>query len=145
MFNMEPYRRNRSEKNELAGYEPFFDAFMKPFFHDWDFPREMKVDISETEKEYVLEADLPGVDKKDIDIQVKDETLFISVNHNEDKEEKKQNYIRKERIHGSLARSFYLDGIKDTDITATFDRGILKLTLPKKEESAPSHRKIEIM
>jgi HSP20 family protein len=104
----------------------------------------MRIDIAENEKEYVLKAELPGVDQKDIDILVRDNVLTISAKRNEEKNEQRGNYIRKERFSGTVARSFTLDGIDDSNIEASFDKGILTLTLPKHEESNPSFRRIEL-
>ena len=134
-----PFRNHR-----LTNFEPFFDSFMKPFFSDGFFSNDMRIDIAENEKEYVLKAELPGVDQKDIDILVRDNVLTISAKRNEEKNEQRGNYIRKERFSGTVARSFTLDGIDDSNIEASFDKGILTLTLPKHEERNPSFRRIEL-
>lgn len=128
----------------LTNFEPFFDSFMKPFFSDSFFTNDMKIDISETDKNYVLKAEVPGVDQKDIDILVKDNVLTITAKRNEEKNEQTGNYIRKERFSGTTTRSFSLDRIDDNNIEASFDKGVLTLTLPKIEESKPQYRRIEL-
>lgn len=139
MMSLIPFRNHG-----LTNFEPFFDSFMKPFFNDGFFSNDMRIDISENEKEYVLKAELPGVDQKDIDILVRDNVLTITAKRNEEKNEQRGNYIRKERFSGTVTRSFSVDGIDDSRIEASFDKGVLTLTLPKLEESKPSYRRIEL-
>lgn len=131
------------KNNELSNFDSFFDSFTKPFFKDFT-PNEMKIDITENEKDYKLKAEVPGVDQKDIEILVKDNILTITAKREELKTEEKENYIRRERYSGTTSRSFNLDGINDNDIEASFDNGVLTLALPKLEESKPKHRKIEL-
>lgn len=101
------------------------------------------VDIRETEDNYLLEAELPGLTNKDIDVKVEDNLLSISTVKEEKKEEQKNGYLLRERRSGSFRRSFVLP--KDADagkIEAGFKDGILTLDIPKAEESKP--RSIEV-
>lgn len=101
------------------------------------------VDVKETEKEFVLSVELPGVNPKDVSVEVKDGTLTISGEKKFESEEKKDRYHRVERCYGSFSRSFTLsEKVDETKIGATNKDGVLTLTLPKKEEVRP--RKIEI-
>jgi HSP20 family protein len=103
-----------------------------------------KADISETDKEYVVEAELPGFVKDDISVEFRDDSLIIATKQHEVTEEKKDNYIRKERRAGQVIRAFAFDNVDGEAIKAEYKDGILKLNLPKREIKAPETRKIEI-
>lgn len=101
----------------------------------------MNTDIRETDKDYQLEIDLPGFKKEDVNASLKDGYLTITAktaNETDDKA-KDGTFLRKERFVGSCNRSFYVgDDVKQEDITAKFDNGVLTITVPKKEpEPAP--------
>lgn len=104
-----------------------------------------KVDVSETDDAYTVEADLPGVDKDSIDIEHSDDTLTIGVDY-EDKDEKKDDngtYLYRERKHVSMKRSVTLkDGDEDA-IQAKLENGVLTVTVPKKQHGTGA-RKIAI-
>lgn len=95
----------------------------------------MKVDIKETDNAYELEAELAGFDKKDININYSDGYLTISAKKEASKDENEDNYIRKERSSCSLQRSFYLENADKETASAEFDKGVLKITLPKTKEA----------
>ncbi|QXM05133.1 Hsp20/alpha crystallin family protein [Crassaminicella indica] len=149
MFGMIPFnRRNQLQRrsNDLFGVGSFFDEF---FNDSWFMPMsmqnsQMKVDIKENEKEYFLEAELPGVNKEDINIDLRDDYLTISVKSNEVIHEERENYIRKERRYGSMSRSFYVDNIEHEGVEAKFENGILTIKLPKKEIKEVKSRRIDI-
>ena len=97
---------------------------------------EMKTDVRETDSGYEVDIDLPGFKKDEIDVQLDNGYLSISAAKGLDKEEKDKEgkYIRKERYAGSMSRSFYVgDAITEDDITAKYESGILRLSIPKKE------------
>jgi len=103
------------------------------------------VDIYETEDKIVLKAELPEVDKKDVDIKVDDNTLTIQGERKFDKETKKENYHRIERAYGKFSRSFSLPNTIDKEkIKATYKDGILELIMPKKEETKPKQISVEL-
>ncbi len=93
----------------------------------------MKCDIYEKGGNYHIEMDIPGFDKNDISIEVKDGYLTISAEKNEEDNKEEKNYIRKERSYGKYERSFYLGDLDSENIEAEFNNGILKVTVPKKE------------
>ncbi|SHN56863.1 Molecular chaperone IbpA, HSP20 family [Butyrivibrio hungatei DSM 14810] len=95
----------------------------------------MKTDVIEKDNCYQLEAELPGFNKEDIKIDLKNDVLTISASHSENKDEKDNNgkYIRRERRSSSYQRSFRVDGLKPEDIIAQYRNGILTVSLPKKE------------
>lgn len=94
----------------------------------------MKTDIKEQENSYEMKIDLPGFRKEDLKLQLKDGYLNISAAHNENKDEKDQSgkVVRQERYTGSMQRSFYVgENVKQSDITAKFENGVLALNIPK--------------
>ncbi|MFO1190106.1 MAG: Hsp20/alpha crystallin family protein [Alphaproteobacteria bacterium] len=104
-----------------------------------------KVDVAETDMNYEITAELPGLDEKDVDVSLSDGVLTIRGEKKTEAEEKKKDYYRVERSYGSFQRSFALpDSINEDKITATFEKGVLKLTLPKTAEAQKKQRKIEI-
>lgn len=101
------------------------------------------VDIYETENEIVLTAEVPGVDEKNIEIKLEDNTLSLKGDRNFEKETKEENYHRIERAYGSFYRSFTLPRNVDQDnIKAESENGILRITMPKKPELKPKKVKI---
>ena len=103
------------------------------------------VDIYETDKEIVLKAELPEMQEKDIDIKVEDNVLSITGERRMEKEVKEENYHRIERSYGSFNRSFTLPRTVDREgIKAAYKDGVLKVTLPKKEETKPKQIKIDV-
>lgn len=96
----------------------------------------MKTDVRETERTYELDIDLPGFKKDEINVELKDGYLSVSASKGLDKDETDQQgrYIRQERYAGACSRSFYVgEGVESADVTARFEDGILRLSLPKRE------------
>ena len=108
---------------------------------------EMKTDVRETEAGYEVDIDLPGFKKDEINVELNNGYLSISAAKGLDKEEKKEGkYIRKERYAGSMSRSFYVgDAIKQEDVKAKYEDGILRLSVTKKAaEQIESSNRIAI-
>ena len=142
--------------------ENLFDDFMSdfPFFDDRDLrkterklyghnaKRLMKTDIKETDSGFELEMDLPGFKKDELHLELNDGYLTISAEKGLDKDEKDKNdkYIRRERYAGSMSRSFYVgENMKEEDIHAKYENGILTLDVPKEQKKAvPEKRYIAI-
>ena len=123
-----------------------FDDFMFPRVKESDFGK-MRCDIYEKDNVYYLEMDIPGFDRNDVNIEIDDNdylTITAEKNNENTEEDESKNYIRKERSYGKYQRSFYVGGIDKENIEAEFANGILKVTMPKKEEEKLSNRKIEI-
>lgn len=103
------------------------------------------VDIYETGDSIVLKAELPGVDPKDVEIRVEDNTLFLKGERKFEKEVKEESYHRVERSYGSFARSFSLPNSIDADkVSAEYKEGVLTLTMPKREEAKPKTIRINV-
>jgi HSP20 family protein len=103
------------------------------------------VDIYETEDAIVLKAELPGIDPKDVEVRVEDNTLYLKGERKYEKEVNEQNYHRIERSYGSFARSFTLPNSIDAEkVKAEYKDGLLTLTMPKREEAKPKTIKIDV-
>ena len=115
-------------------FDDFFSGFAKPFSSVSNQTVAMKTDVKELDNSFELDIDLPGVKKEDVKAELTDGYLTISATHGTQTEDKDNDgkYIRRERYFGSASRSFYVgDQIKQEDIKARFENGILKLSIPK--------------
>ncbi|MCG8500834.1 MAG: Hsp20/alpha crystallin family protein [Firmicutes bacterium] len=143
MFDLVPFRK----KNEDLMKSIFGKEFMDSFFNSELFNASssgIRADIRESEKEYIIEADLPGVNKEAIEVELRDNYLTISAKHNEELNEERENYIRRERRAGKIARSFYVENVKNQDVKASYQDGVLSVVLPKTKENKPKGYKIDI-
>lgn len=138
-------------------YKPMFfeDSFDKMFddaFRDFWGSNELgrhdafRTDVIDQGDNYLLQAELPGFEKGDISIDLKNDLLTISASHKEEKaEEDKNKYIRKERYYSSYSRSFRVNSIEASDIDASYNNGILEVKFPKKDaESQNTVQRIEV-
>jgi HSP20 family protein len=146
MFDMIPFRKD----NSLSRGDEF-EKFMKSFFNnDFSpvgmnvFGRDFKVDLKENDDSYLVEADLPGVNKDDINLSFKNNYLTISAKRENSREDKKEDFVRRERNYGEFKRSFYIDNVDDQKIDASFKDGVLKIELAKSEKGRNRGRKIDI-
>lgn len=123
-----------------------FEDFDKLFFNSFE-TSELKTDIREKNGNFILDVDLPGFKKEDIDVSVDDGYLTIRAEKKEENEEKdeKGRYLRRERCYGSCSRSFYVGDIDEKTVKATYENGILSLTVPKDQPKRLEDKKrIEI-
>ena len=129
-------------------YERFFREGFPAFFGESELSTRTwapPVDIFENADNIVLKAELPGIDPKDVEIRVEDNTLYLKGERKFEKEVKEENYHRVERSYGSFARSFSLpNSIAADKVVADYKDGLLTLTMPKREEAKPKTIKIEI-
>lgn len=141
MFGMLPFERYEDNFFDL------FDNFERKFFGNAsaNLPA-FRTDIRDSGEQYVLEAELPGFSKEDISLDLKDGLLTISAQHSERQDEKndKGEYLRRERRYGAFSRSFDITGIDEGGITAAYQDGVLRLTLPKATPTLPEARRIAI-
>lgn len=94
-----------------------------------------KIDVEETDKEYLIHAELPGIQKNEISLDINEGRLSISVNKEENLNEEKKNYIHRERRFMSMSRSIYLSDGKADDIKAKLEDGMLMITVPKQDKT----------
>ena len=124
-------------------FDLFDDMFIEPFF-DRKESRLMKTDIKEKSDNYIIDLDLPGYEKENIEIEMENGYLRVTAKTSKDIDEsnEEEKYIHKERFYGECSRSFYVgDDIKEEDIKAGFKNGILSLTIPKAQEKKLEEKK----
>lgn len=128
--------------SNLTRYEPFEDFFKGFFVRPFTLPTEasidIKIDVKEGEKEFMVEAEIPGVKKEDIFIDVDGDTVSLRAEMKSEKEEKKgEKIVYSERSYGMVSRSFTLPmDVDDKAVKAEYRDGVLKLVLPKKSNGA---------
>lgn len=138
---MIPRKRNEFDLfNDFFGGDDFFSGRESAI---------MKTDIKEKKDNYIIEMDLPGYEKENISLELKNGYLEVvaKVEKEQNDEDKHEKYVHKERFYGHCSRSFYLgEDIKEEDIRAEFKNGILKITVPKKDahKELPEIKHIEI-
>ena len=141
----EPFRDLMTTQRE---FDRLFKEAFTPLFGEGDISTRTwapPVDIFETENDIVLKAELPGVDPKDVEVKVEDNTLYLKGERKFEKEVKDESYHRIERSYGSFARSFSLpNSINAEKVKAEYEDGLLTLTLPKREEAKPKTIKIDV-
>ena len=136
---------------------------LRPWITPWDVPEEFSrmfeelgsgfaleqerfsppMDVQETDEAYIVEADIPGIKKEDVKIEVRDDVLTISGDRKSEHEEKREDYDRVERQFGSFRRTLSIPGgFSHEGVEAKFEDGVLRITLPKPEEAKP--RRIEV-
>lgn len=135
MFELVPYR-NRL----LPG------SWLRDFFADGFLGNQssLKADIFFEGDELVIEAELPGFNKDEIAVKFQDNQLTISAQRKEEKEEKADNYIRRERNVSQVCRTFVVENLNPDQVQATFENGLLRLTAPKPQELEPKVKEIDI-
>lgn len=142
MSNMITYRPARRSYFPEAR---FFEDFMRPFFSA-PSPSGFRVDVRDNGEEYLLTAELPGVNRDSIQVNLDDGVLTIRAEWNEAKnEENKNGYILSERRSGAAERSFRVENIQEDNVSARYTDGILSLTLPKIVPEKKEKRRIEIL
>jgi len=121
------------------------------FEKDWNFPVQSKsnwspaVDVNESDSSFMLTADIPGLTKKEVNVNVSNNVLSISGERKIEDEKESDNFHYRERLYGSFSRTFNLpETVKEEDISASFKNGILSITLPKHEIELPKEREIKI-
>jgi HSP20 family protein len=103
------------------------------------------VDVYEDEHNVTLKIEVPGIDEKDIDVRVENNTLTVHGERKFEKDEKEENYRRVERQYGSFTRTFTLPNTVETEnVSANYDKGVLKIKLAKKAEAKPKQIKVNI-
>src|SRR5712691_2690042 len=144
IVRFEPFRELQDRMNRL-----FSEAYLSSPTgeEDWALGGSWApaVDIYEQDNNIVLKAELPGVDPKDVDIRLENNTLTLRGERKFDDEVKKENYHRVERAYGAFTRSFTLPTVVDQgSIKAEFKDGVLRVTLPKREEAKPKQIQISV-
>ncbi|WP_026888469.1 Hsp20/alpha crystallin family protein [Clostridium beijerinckii] len=148
MFGLIPFRTNGLDKKGVSiddFFSGFFnDDFFSPMSFGFENNQKFNADIRETQNEYLVSAELPGVKKEDINLEYRDNTLIISALRNEEINEEKDNYIRRERAYGKISRAFPVKNVDRSRISAKFQNGELQIILPKLNETIRDDSRILI-
>ena len=144
MFGLMPYTNRIATRDNDSFINPFNDDFFRAFFGNAAPASTFKVDVEDKGDSYLLKADLPGVSKDNVKISIDNGIMTISATMNESNEEKRGNYVYRERRQGSMSRCFNMDGISEEGITAEYKDGVLMLNMPKIVEETPKAREITI-
>jgi HSP20 family protein len=144
-------------RRELTPYRPLSPAemlrgsFPSNFFENLfnssfmaGFNSGMRSDIRETQQDFTLEVEMPGFAKENINVECSEGHLTITASNTQETDESKGSYVRQERQYGTISRSYRIDGIDENRITAQYQDGILKLTLPKSNEVTNKVKRIDI-
>jgi HSP20 family protein len=132
-FSDLPWMRHMFDLQPFGGYQASFDV---------NIPA---ADFTEDEKVYKITVELPGLDEKSVEVSLSGRQLILKGEKRQEKEEKDKSYYLSERSYGSFQRGFRLpDGVDQDKIAATFEKGVLNVTLPKTVEVQKQQKKIEI-
>lgn len=143
MLRLMPLRKNATLAKSEDVFDRFFDDFFSPLENMHTSFNSFKVDVLEDDENYIIEADLPGFKKDDLAITYENNYLTISAKKEDLVEERKEQFIRRERQFGEFRRTFYIEQIDMDQIDARFNNGILEIKI--KKLNSPSPRKnIEI-
>ncbi|QDR82261.1 heat shock protein Hsp18 [Sporomusa termitida] len=148
MFDLVPFRKN---SNNLVKRGDYFNQLVENFFNEDFFAplthnggQSFQVDLTETEDAYLIDADLPGINKESIEVDYANNYLTIAAKREDVVENKTGSYVRRERKYGEFRRAFFIDNVRQDGIEAAFDNGVLKTTLPKETKKAGQPSRIEI-
>ncbi len=135
MAGLIPFNKSRSDLMNI-GFNDFHNMLDDFFSDSWPLRRSLindtfKIDVQENESEYIVEAELPGIQKDQINVSLDDNKLKIAVNQLENTEEKSKNYIHKERRYCVMSRNIYLADSDSQGIKAKLENGVLVITVPK--------------
>ncbi len=143
MMRWEPFREMMSLRNAMDRL--FDESFVRPS-RMWveEGAAQFPVDMYQTDGEVVVKATLPGIKPEEVDITITGDALTIKGEHKEEKEVKEENYIRRERRYGSFTRTVLIPvSVQGDKAEASFEDGVLTLTLPKAEEIRPKQIKVK--
>lgn len=139
MYSLIPFEKYTNSMDH------FFDHIPRFFVTEGDNqPTAFRTDIQDLGDRYLLEADLPGFRKEEISLDLKGDLLTVTACRREETQEHQGKYLCRERYFGSYRRSFDVSEVQQSGITASYENGVLKLTLPKKSAVQPQCSKITI-
>ena len=148
-FNV-PLKRQNKEHNKKEDLTNVFEDFLSDFYrytpsfwHNQALEKDYRpdIDIAETDKSYLVEAELPGVKEKDIEIKLENDVLKIKGKKESEKTEEEKNFYTKERVYGEFQRSITLPkNIDKEHIKANFKEGVLEINIPKSKEKGDIHK-----
>lgn len=140
----DPFKEVMTLRNAMD--KLFEESFVRPssLWLDFDGGRTIPIDMYQTDNDIVVKASLPGFKPEEVDISITGDTLTIKGEHKEEKEARDEDYFCRERYYGAFSRSVTLPvEVKAEKAEATFENGVLTLTLPKSEEARPKQIKVK--
>lgn len=151
MLDLIPWRR----KTDIEEFKNVMDNMFEKFIKGFDsgvpdiFRRDKmiwpSIDVIEDKKNIIVKAEIPGMDRENFEVSIRDNLLTIKGEKTQDKEEKDKNYHLVERAYGSFSRTIPLScPVKEDKIDASYKRGVLKIVLPKEKESKESKIKVKV-
>ena len=147
MFGLIPFRMSAG-MNNINSYSLLSDIFDTFFNYDltnaFSMENQIKAQVKETDEAYLMEAEIPGVNKEDLQLSYENNYLTISALRNSSFEDNESNCLRQERCCEQVSRSFYFDNVEKEKIQAKFQNGLLDIILPKKEVSKNNSSEIYI-
>ncbi len=144
MAGLVPFNKNRSGLR-TTGFDDFYNMLDNFFEDSWSPARNFmhdtfKLDVQEKEDEYAVEAELPGVKKEEVKVEMNDNRLTIAIEREEKIDEERKNYIHKERRTSSMQRQIYLHDAQPDGIKAKLDNGVLSIQIPKVKTAKNNHK-----
>lgn len=144
MTNLTPFNK-KNYLRSVNGFEDFYNMLDDFFTGPLSTGRSLmgssfKLDIKDKEDKYVVEADLPGIDKGEIDLSLNEGRLTISIEREKKEEKEEKNYLHRERRYSSMSRSVYLGDVKEEGIDAKLKNGVLCIEIPKGKEKEKTKR-----
>jgi HSP20 family protein len=138
----EPFREMMTLRNAMDRL--FDDSIVRPSVHLYGPEVGVALDVYQTANDVIVKASLPGFKPEEVDISITGDTLTLKGEHREEKETKNENYLLQERSYGSFSRSITIPvEVKSEKAEASFEDGVLTLTLPKAEEVKPKQIKVK--
>ena len=139
MAGLVPFNKKSKEISTGSDFNDFYNMLDDFFTEGWPFRRSLmgdtfKIDVQDCGNEYIVEAELPGVQKNEVNLDFEDGKLRISISKTEETEKNKKNYIHRERRYSSMVRNIFLEYAKPDGIVAKLDDGVLSITVPKQEK-----------
>lgn len=146
MFDMVPFKKTAIPTKRGDYFGHFLDSFFdEDFFAPLSqFGSSFRADLKETADAYEIEADLPGIKKEAIDLKYAENYLTISAKREDAVETTDHNFVRRERKFGQFQRSFYINNVAEDKISAEFNDGVLRITLPKQDKTVRETHQIPI-
>lgn len=140
----DPFQALQEEVNRLFGELPTSRSVNAPATYQ-EAAGYASLDVTESDKAYTVTAEVPGMDPSDIELSVNGQYLTLSGEKRTETEDKNDNFLRRERSYGSFQRTIALPDFANMDeVDASYDKGVLTITVPKKAESVKENRRIDI-
>lgn len=138
MFKLTPFTSTPRRRDELSDFnnliDDFFNAPFRSLRHDT-----FKLDVKEEDNQYIIEADLPGINRNEIKVSYDDQHLIIAIERDEEKDDKQENYLHRERQVCSMRRVINLPDVDKNQVKAKLEDGVLRVSAQKATEEETSH------